>query len=196
MVDSNDTKYYPTQFLFNTDSFGFLISESGEEHNYQKAKEGSMNKLISEPSKNIDFDRAKQFHCELCQKDWKTWKSLRDHISQLHSDIQGELKDFPLKINGRYEKIVKFVYRKKSNKYVCELCQKDWESMNDLEKHLKENHAGVKGKLKIDVAYGKTIIRYDTTTFVKNLDKDCGTISIGLDEPIVVKNDPGKVQIF
>ena len=68
--------------------------------------------------------------------------------------------------------------------------------MNDLEKHLKENHAGVKGKLKIHVAYGKTIIRYDTTTFVKNLDKDCGTISIGLDEPIVVKNDPGKVHIF
>ena len=46
------------------------------------------------------------------------------------------------------------------------------------------------------MAYGKTIISYDTTTFVKNLDKDCGTISIGLDEPIVVKNDPGKVHIF
>ena len=61
---------------------------------------------------------------------------------------------------------------------------------------MKENHTEVKGELKIDVAYGKTIIRYDTTTFVKNLDKDCGTIPIGLDEPIVVKNDPGKVQIF
>ena len=126
----------------------------------------------------------------------KTWKLFESHISKLHSDIQGELKDFPLKIDGRYETIVKFVYRKKSNKYVCELCQKDWESMNDLEKHLKENHAGVKGKLKIDVAYGKTIIRYDTTTFVKNLDKDCGTIPIGLDEPIVIKNDPGKKDII
>ena len=108
----------------------------------------------------------------------KTWKLFESHVSKLHSDIQGELKDFPLKINGRYETIVKFVYRKKSNKYVCELCQKDWESMNDLEKHLKENHAGVKGKLKID------------------LDKDCAIIPIGLDEPIVVKNDPGKVHIF
>jgi hypothetical protein len=150
--------------------------------------------------KSIDFERAKEFHCELCQIDgrkvfiWKKWKFLSDHISKIHSEIQGELKHFPLRINGRYETIVKFIYRK--NRYACEVCQKDWESMNDLEKHLKENHTGVKGELKIDVAYGKTIIRYGTTSFVKNLDKDCGTISIGLDEPIVVKNDPGKVQIF
>ena len=115
MVDSDDTKYYPTQFLVNTDSFGFPISESGEEHNYHKTKEGIMNELISESSKAIDFDRAKKFHCELCQKDWKKWKFLRDHISKLHSDIQGELKDFPFRINGRYEIIVKFMYRKKIN---------------------------------------------------------------------------------
>ena len=260
MVDSNDTKYYPTQFLFNTDSFGFLISESGEEHNYQKAKEGSMNKLISEPSKNIDFDRAKQFHCELCQnchwnklkpfqdhisklhsdiqgefvdfplpingryetivkfvkediikklisessqtmdfdrakqfncalclKGWKNWKSLQDHIYKFHSNIQGELRDFPLRINGRYETVLKFVNRKKSNKYACEVCQKDWNSMNELEKHLKENHAGVKGGLKIDVAYGKTIIK-----FVKNHVKDLGTIPIGKDTSDQVTNDQVK----
>ena len=264
MVDSNDTKYYPTQFLFNTDSFGFLISESGEEHNYQKAKEGSMNKLISEPSKNIDFDRAKQFHCELCQnchwnklkpfqdhisklhsdiqgefvdfplpingryetivkfvkediikklisessqtmdfdrakqfncvlclKGWKNWKSLQDHIYKFHSNIQGELRDFPLRINGRYETVLKFVNRKKSNKYACEVCQKDWNSMNELEKHLKENHAGVKGGLKIDVAYGKTIIKY-----VKIDVKDSGTIPIGLDTSVEVTNDQGKVDII
>ena len=110
MVDNDDTKYYPTQFLVNTDSFGFLISESGEEHNYHKTKEGIMHKLISEPSKTIDFDRAKQFHCELCQNcHWKKLKPFQDHISKLHSDIQGEFIDFPLLINGRYETILKFV---------------------------------------------------------------------------------------
>ena len=57
--------------------------------------------------------------------------------------------------------------RKKIKKYACELCQKDWDSMNDLEKHLKENHSGIKGQLKIDVAYRKTIIK-----FVKNHVKD------------------------
>ena len=267
MVDSDDTKYYPTQFLVNTDSFGFLISESKEEHNYHKTKEGIMNRLISESSKAIDFDRAKQFHCELCQnchwkklkpfqdhisqlhpdiqgefvdfhlvpdlpnnynpriikfvkediikklisessktmnfdrakifncelcqKDWKKWKPLQDHIYKLHSDIQGELKDFPLQINGRYETVLKFLYRKKSNKYACEVCQKDWDSLNDLEKHLKENHTGVKGGLKIDVAYGKTIIKY-----VKNHVKDSDNISIGLDTSNEVTNDQGKEDII
>ena len=34
MADSDDTKYYPTQFQI--DVFGFQISESAEEHNYHK----------------------------------------------------------------------------------------------------------------------------------------------------------------
>ena len=38
-------------------------------------------------SKDIDLERAKEFHCELCQKDWKKWKFLSDHISKYHSDI-------------------------------------------------------------------------------------------------------------
>ena len=49
---------------------------------------------------------------------------------------------------------------KKGNpmRYACEECQEDWNSMNDLKKHLKENHPGVKGELKIKVAHGKTTI--------------------------------------
>ena len=189
---SDDTKYYPTQFLVNTDTFGFLISESSEEHNYHKTKEGIMKKLISESSKTMDFDRAKQFHCELCQHcHWKKLKPFQDHILKSHSDIQGELIDFPLRINGRYEVIVKFVNRKKSNKYACEVCIKDCDSMNDLEKHLKENHPGVKGELKIKVSYGKTII-----TFVKSIVKDRVTIPIGLDTSVEVNNDQAEEDII
>ena len=84
-------------------------------------------------SKDIDLERAKEFHCELCQKDWKKWKFLADHICKYHSDIQGELKGFPLRTNGRYVSIVKFVVRKKLDKnddpkFVCEECQQEWDS--------------------------------------------------------------------
>ena len=84
-------------------------------------------------SKDIDLERAKEFHCELCQKDWKKWKFLSDHISRFHSDIQGELKGFPLRKNSRYVPIVKFVARKKLDKnddakYVCQECQQEWNS--------------------------------------------------------------------
>ena len=79
--------------------------------------------------------------------------------------------------------------RKNSKKYACEMCQKDWDSMNDLEKHLKENHTGVKGELKIDVAYRKTIIKYIHV-------KDWGTIPIGLDTSDEVTNDQGEVDII
>ena len=197
MVDSDDTKYYPTKFLVNADSFGFLISEGREEHDYHKTKvyetkEEIIKKLISKSTKTFDFDRAKQFHCYLCKNiHWTKWKTFKDHISKRHSDIQGELRDFPLRINGRYETVVKLVYRNKSNNYACEVCQKDWNSLNDLEKHLKENHTGVKGALKIDVAYGKTIIKY-----VKIHVKDSGTSLIDLDTSDEVTNDQGKEDII
>ena len=49
-------------------------------------------------------------------------------------------------------------------RYACEECQEDWNSMDDLKKHLAENHPGVQGELKIKVSHGRT-----TITFVKNL---------------------------
>ena len=84
-------------------------------------------------SKDIDLERAKEFHCELCQKDWKKWKFLSDHISKFHSDIQGELKGFPLRIHDSYVPIVKFVARKKVDKnddakYVFKKCQQERDS--------------------------------------------------------------------
>ena len=79
------------------------------------------------------MERAKEFHCELCQKDWKKWEPLKNHISKFHSDIQGELKGFPLRTNGCYVSIVKFVARRKMDKndeakYVCEECQQELDS--------------------------------------------------------------------
>ena len=55
---------------------------------------------------------------------------------------------------------------KKGNpmRYACEECQEDWNSMDDLKKHLAENHPGVQGELKIKVSHGITTIK-----FVKNL---------------------------
>ena len=98
------------------------------------------------------MDRAKEFHCELCQKNWKKWEPLVNHISKSHSDIQGELKGFPLRTNGRYVSIVKFVDRKKLDKnddvkYVCDKCQQELDSKKDLEKHLEENHPGDQGNI-------------------------------------------------
>lgn len=76
---------------------------------------------------------------------------------------------------------------KKSHKYACEVCKKDWDSINDFEKHLQKNRHGVQGELKIELSDGRAII-----TFVKNLVEDLDTIPIGLDVPVVVENDPGK----
>ena len=58
MADSDDTKYYPTQFQI--DVFGFQISESAEEHNYHKnqvyeTKEDIMKKSSLESSKVMKF---------------------------------------------------------------------------------------------------------------------------------------------
>ena len=61
MVDSDDSKYYPTQFLINTDVFGFQIFESLEEHNYQKnqvdetKEDDIMKKSSLESSKVMKF---------------------------------------------------------------------------------------------------------------------------------------------
>ena len=77
--------------------------------------------------------------------------------------------------------------REKSYKYTCEVCQKDWDSMNDFEKHLQKNRHGVQGELKIELSDGRVII-----TFVKNLVEDSDTIPIGLDVPVAIGNDPGK----
>ena len=60
MADSDDTKYYPTQFQIDTDVFGFQISESVEEHNYHKnqvyeTKEDIMKKSSVESSKVLKF---------------------------------------------------------------------------------------------------------------------------------------------
>ena len=60
MADSDDTKYYPTQFQIDTDVFGFRISESVEEHNYHKnqvyeTKEDIMKKSSLESSKVMKF---------------------------------------------------------------------------------------------------------------------------------------------
>ena len=60
MDDSDDSKYYPTQFLINTDVFGFQIFESLGEHNYHKnqggeTKEDIMTKSSLESSKVMKF---------------------------------------------------------------------------------------------------------------------------------------------
>ena len=60
MVDSDDSKYYPTQFQKITDVFGFRISESVGEHNYHKnqvyeTKEDIMKKSSLESSKAMKF---------------------------------------------------------------------------------------------------------------------------------------------
>ena len=60
MADSDDTKYYPTQFQIDTDVFGFQISESVKEHNYHKnqvyeTKEDIMKKSSLESSKVMKF---------------------------------------------------------------------------------------------------------------------------------------------
>ena len=82
---------------------------------------------------------------------------------------------------------LQLIQRKISNKYACEVCQKDWDSMNDFEKHLQKNRHGVQGELKIELSDGRVII-----TFVKNLVEDSDTIPIGLDVPVAIGNDPGK----
>jgi hypothetical protein len=81
---------------------------------------------------------------------------------------------------------LQLIQRKISNKYACEVCQKDWDSINDFEKHLQKNRHGVQGELKIEFSDGRAII-----TFVKNLVEDLDTIPIGFDVP-AVENDPGK----
>ena len=82
---------------------------------------------------------------------------------------------------------LQLIHRKISNKYACEVCKKDWDSMNDFEKHLQKNRHGVQGELKIELSDGRAII-----TFVKNLVEDLDSIPIGFDVPVAVENDPGK----
>ena len=55
MVDIDDSKYYPTQFIIDTDVFGFQISESVEEHNYHKNQQDIMKKSSVESSKVMKF---------------------------------------------------------------------------------------------------------------------------------------------
>ena len=149
-----------------------------------ETKEDIIKTSSSTSSKTIDFNHTNKIHCELCQKDWKKWKSFQNHITKCHSGI------YPLRIKGHCETIVKFDYRKKSNKYACEACQKDWDSMNDLEKHLGKNHPGDQGELKIDVSYGKTIITFVVKILSSKRDEN-STFLEPLNVPMDV-NDQGE----
>ena len=63
-------------------------------------------------------------------------------------------------------------------KYVCEECQKGWESKNDLENHLKENHPGTqKGELIKEVFDGKNLsASIDFLERDSNLEIDTGAV--------------------
>ena len=123
--------------------------------------------------------KSNQYACEVCQKDWNSMNDLEKHLKENHTGVQlvwmHPMRSQMIKediINDPEERDEESTVqeplnvpmdRKNSNNYACEMCQKDWDSMNDLKKHLIENHPGVKGELKIKVSHGKTTIK-----FVKN----------------------------
>ena len=81
-------------------------------------------------SKIIDFDRAKEFHCELCQKDWK---KLNMHMA----GIKEKEKEHERRIEMSHESL----------SLDCDLCNVKIPSQLSLNMHMKEYKHKMKWKM-------------------------------------------------